>query len=395
MKVAWICPFETNIFAEKHDLPKTKVLAPWMTALVREFRKMNSIELHIVTPLARLKKTKTFCEEGVVFHLVPSGIPILRRGFPPWLPVNLLSSYFRLRKKISSIISKISPDIVHLHGTENNYSSAILDIQSPSVVSIQGLVHSRRESGYRSWKTIKKIRIEANILKKVNNFTVNLPTMEKIIRDYNPLARIYYSSYPINSEVFALEEISPEVDVLFAARITAEKGINDLLAAVAIIKKKWRPITVRIIGSCTNQYYNYLMKAIKELKLENCIDFIGFIEDQKEVFLHMKKAKLFVLPTHFDATPRAVSESLALGTPVIAYNVGGLHTQIEDNENGLLIQKGNIPALADAIIELLQDEDKRSRFSLNARKATSQLNAEAISKNIVGIYKEILNGGLE
>lgn len=396
MKVAWICPFETNIFSKKYNLPKTRVLAPWITSLVREFQKMHDIELHIITTLTKLKKPANFIENGTNFHLIPSGIPLLGRGFPTWFPLNLITNYSTLRKKIKALINEIHPDIIHLHGTENNYSSAIIDITFPSVVSIQGLAHNRRDSGLRSWKIEKKVRIEAEIFKKKKNFIVNLLDMERIIRKYNPQAKIFYSSYPINSETFEFDpNIKPDVDVLFAARVTPEKGIEDLLAAMMMIMQKGRPITARVIGSCTNKYHNYLKREISRMKLEDKIDFIGYVEDQCEVFSYMKRAKIYVLPTHFDATPRSVSESLALGTPVIAYDVGGLNTQIEDQKNGLLIQPGNISALADAIIDLLQDEEKRSQFATIARKTSSQLHAQPISKGIISIYNEILEEEFE
>lgn len=392
MKIAWICPLETNLYSDRYKLPETRVLAPWITALIREFQKRADIELHIVTPLSKIAKGVDFSENGVHFHLLPSGVPLLGKPFPPWAPFHLLTGYRGLRRKIKGILDRIRPDIVHLHGTENNYSPAILDVTVPSVVSIQGLAHNRKDSGMRSWRIEKAVRLEAEIFRTQSHFIVRLPSMENLIREYNPGAKIFHSNYPLNPDVFEFrQESGPEVDIIYAARITPEKGIEDLLAALEIAKREWRPLSAQLIGSCASEYRSYLANKISQAGLENEVRFVGYLKVQRDVFRHMKNSKIFVLPTHFDITPGSLLESMALGVPVIAYDVGGLSTLIESGKNGLLVPRGDVRALVRVIIELLDDQGKRDRFASAARQTADRFRVEPIANETVRIYNEILH----
>jgi alpha-maltose-1-phosphate synthase len=81
-----------------------------------------------------------------------------------------------------------------------------------------------------------------------------------------------------------------------------------------------------------------------------------------------QQADVFCLPTHGDAAPWAVLEAMACGTPVIATPVGGIPDMLENGRAGLLVRRGDIHALREALDALLADEGRRRELATAARR---------------------------
>lgn len=102
-------------------------------------------------------------------------------------------------------------------------------------------------------------------------------------------------------------------------------------------------------------------------------------------------AKVFVLPSDWDAYPLVLLEALARKLPIISTDTRGPKDIVDDNVNGFIINKGDVNALAEKVITLLTDEKLYQQFSLNAhQKGVSVYAASAITKKIEDIYFELL-----
>ena len=81
--------------------------------------------------------------------------------------------------------------------------------------------------------------------------------------------------------------------------------------------------TLLIVGRLDHKTYReYIENMIRELKLEDNIRFLGFVENEKLPVLY-NAADLTVVPSYSEGAPLVIPESLACGTPVVATNVGG------------------------------------------------------------------------
>ena len=90
-----------------------------------------------------------------------------------------------------------------------------------------------------------------------------------------------------------------------------------MIEATANLKTELQGYTINIAGEGEESYINELKQLASKLGVENLIHFIGGVYGDKKVGTFLKKADLFVLPTHSENFGIVVAEALACGTPVI------------------------------------------------------------------------------
>ena len=85
----------------------------------------------------------------------------------------------------------------------------------------------------------------------------------------------------------------------------------------------------------------------------------------------------------------SVLDAIAAGLPVVGTRAGGIPEMIKHNENGLLVEVGNSIALADAIIELVNNKLKREEFSRNGKKTIQDFDIKNTIKKTISLYEAI------
>jgi glycosyltransferase involved in cell wall biosynthesis len=112
--------------------------------------------------------------------------------------------------------------------------------------------------------------------------------------------------------------------------------------------------------------------------------------DQMKAMLY-SAADIFVLPTRADNAPQVVSESLACGTPVVSFAVGGLASVVNDGCTGSLAPAEDADALSSQIAGLLNDNAKRRHMSVAARAyAETHFASNIIAKRHLALYDELI-----
>jgi glycosyltransferase involved in cell wall biosynthesis len=100
----------------------------------------------------------------------------------------------------------------------------------------------------------------------------------------------------------------------------------------------------------------YLLKKLKQMDVAN-VTFFGHIDDKKKYDL-LSRSHLVLVPATREGWGLVVIESNAMGTPVVAYNVPGLVDSVQNDLNGLLLEKNNPDELASITISLLKDKSR-------------------------------------
>jgi glycosyltransferase involved in cell wall biosynthesis len=106
---------------------------------------------------------------------------------------------------------------------------------------------------------------------------------------------------------------------------------------------------------------------VRELELEERVHFIGFRRDVKP---YVAAFDVAVVPSVYpDPLPRAVLESMALGKPVVGFDVGGVAEMVKDGETGALVrgEPPDVPGLAAAMLRYARDARLRARHGETAR----------------------------
>jgi len=394
LRIVWICHFMNETIKKELGLPiDTKQMAPWISLSIEEFRKMENIELHIIAPLLFIKKDAIIKEGHINYYFIKVGVPFLRRRWPRWMNVDLWSSFLPFNVKTKRVINKIKPDIVNLIGAENAYySSSILKIKKyPVLVTIQGFVslNKEAESGEPGYVK-KKISVEKEILKKMMHFGIEATSMEQYIKKINPLAKMYWFHFPFAKTQV---DVNPqkEYDIVFFARITKMKGIEDAIMALSKAKLYKPDILLEVIGNADPNYMESLKKMVKDLDVTKNIKFKGFIPTQKEMHIQAIKAKISILPTYNDTIPGTIVESMLLGLPVISYRTGGIPDFNKDSEHIIIVEQGDIIGLADEIIKLLRDPERQTVMSEKGRLFALKEFDNTRSSNLqVQAYKQVI-----
>lgn len=178
----------------------------------------------------------------------------------------------------------------------------------------------------------------------------------------------------VDRAFFEVSRERPEGYVMTAGRLTAQKNQAMLIRAFASIAPQVRE-ELRIYGE--GELREELSGLIASLGMEERIRLMGAADDMPGV---LSKAGLFVLPSDFEGMPNALLEAMAAGLCCVstACPCGGPEAVIENGVSGKLIPVGDEKTLAEAMLELLKDDEKRSAMAANAKARAEMFSPEEI-----------------
>jgi glycosyltransferase involved in cell wall biosynthesis len=146
--------------------------------------------------------------------------------------------------------------------------------------------------------------------------------------------------------------------IVAVGRLIAKKGFGDLIRACGLLLQRGTSFHCEIIGE--GPLENDLRAEIAKLDLQNYVALIG-PKPQSEVRQRLASANIFVLPSVVDVDggmdnlPTVIMEAMASGLPVVSTKLGGIPEMIRRNETGILVESGDVAALADAVETLIVD----------------------------------------
>lgn len=172
--------------------------------------------------------------------------------------------------------------------------------------------------------------------------------------------------------------------LICAARLSEQKGIDILLAAVAKTVQNGTPCRCVIVGD--GPLRETLTEQARNLQLDGYVIFAGFREDIRP-YLHAGSA--FILTSHKEGLPLAILEAMACGMPCIVTDVGGSREAVTDGLNGLLIPAGSVNATVEAIQFLVASQEKCKLMSqASLERARGEFDLEEC---VMKIKRVILN----
>ena len=120
--------------------------------------------------------------------------------------------------------------------------------------------------------------------------------------------------------------------------------------------------------------------------------FLGVLHDEIALALAYSAADVFVCPSREESFSNTTLESLACGTPVAAFAVGGIPDMVEHQVSGMLAAPHDPHELAECIAYILARDDRRRRMGEAAReKVARQYDMPVVAKKYMALYEELLN----
>ena len=193
----------------------------------------------------------------------------------------------------------------------------------------------------------------------------------------------------------------PVATILFLSNLFVTKGVLELLDALRLLKDNGcRFVCVFVGGETAEIDAERLLQETKKRKLEDSVVYHGkkYGKEKDEYFEH---ADIFVLPSYTEAFPLTVLEAMQHGLPVVATNVGGVGTAVENGVNGILVggkkpimslnYRPNANELANALYRLLTDKSLRIKMGVaGQRKYEKDFTLERFEQRFVNVINDCM-----
>ncbi len=175
----------------------------------------------------------------------------------------------------------------------------------------------------------------------------------------------------------------------FVGRLVAEKGLRELMGAARKVLSVSPRVRFLFVGPTDQEKSDSLTPDIaEEYGVSTACIFTGRREDMADLYAMMD---VFVLPSHREGLPRAPMEASAMMVPCVVTNIRGCREVVEHGRNGLLVPVGDVDALANAIVELLNDKEKARNMGEEGRRiALERFDERRVFETVIAEYGRLL-----
>ncbi len=335
-------------------------------------------------------------------------------------PNNLLAAVRRpfgvseVKNKWSNLLTDFQPDVIHLHNIHSQLSPLIAELAHQKEIPVVWTLHDYKllcptytfmdnngkvcEDCLQNPKAvIQKQCIKGNKLASYLGYLEAKKWNRKKLQDYtdsfispssflkSKMEQGGYSAKQIthiynfaDNEKFDNEVVETRKnEVVYVGRLSKEKGIETLCKAFHPVKDA----RLTIIGDGP-------LKAELERKFaSDSINFVGF-QTWPVIKEKLCKANFMVIPSEwYENNPLTIIEALALGTPVLGANIGGI-PELISSSNGKLFEPGNTVDLTLKIEEMIKTTSWEYR--LISQEAKEKFSSEKFYRNLIGLYKSLI-----
>ncbi|MFN2594740.1 MAG: glycosyltransferase family 4 protein [Actinomycetota bacterium] len=304
---------------------------------------------------------------------------------PPDLPIAMMRAPIDLeipsgplghraaRRKLRELIAGGEYDVVHAHGLRAGMDAgrAAQSTSSLRVVTIHNLVRADivGAARARAYQRAEKLAVRDN-----DRVLAVSQDIARHLEGRSPASHVEVMHLGIESpegrrrttgEVRRELKVPDAVPLLVTvARLDAQKALHVLIDAV----KALQPLTAMVVG--TGSLQTELERRVTEAGIADRFKLLGWRDDVSDL---VAAADVFCLSSVWEGVPLAAQEAIALDTPVVATDVGGMRDLIEDGVSGRLVPAGDPRSLAAAISDVLDDPERAAGF---ARAAKAHLSEE-------------------
>jgi glycosyltransferase involved in cell wall biosynthesis len=204
-----------------------------------------------------------------------------------------------------------------------------------------------------------------------------------------PLDRFTIVPGAVDTDHFTpASSVAPEgsVRLLYHGRVDRRKGVLDFLQALPDVRGDWHA-TISGIGPDVDPAH----ALATELGLTDRVAFSGYTDYDAVPELY-RAHDVFVSPTYAEGFSNTILEAMACGLAVVSCHAVGVVDCVRDNENGLLTDPGDVPALAASLTSVITDTSLPRRLATAALEECRRVYSwDAVGQQIVGIYRDLRN----
>lgn len=175
--------------------------------------------------------------------------------------------------------------------------------------------------------------------------------------------------------------------IISVGRLSEEKGFDMLIKAWKIVTEKYPDWELNIYGE--GELKDSLEKQIKENHLDNNLHLYAPIKNITDKYA---ESSIYVMSSRFEGFGLVLIEAMTCGLPCISFNCPhGPAEIIENGVNGILVKNGNIEKLAEAMEELIDNDEKRMAMGRNAQQSVQKYSPDNIMSMWVKLFNKLRN----
>jgi glycosyltransferase involved in cell wall biosynthesis len=179
--------------------------------------------------------------------------------------------------------------------------------------------------------------------------------------------------------------------LVFVGRLTREKGLRELLRALATARGRGTAAILTVAGTGADEPRLRLLAT--QLGLSGAVVFAGPVFGKDKMRL-LRAADVFVLPSYSEGLPYALLEAMSFGVPVIATPVGAIRDVVVDGVHGLLVAPREARAVVAAIEQLAADRHQLAKMGAACRaRIASAYSIEHLVHKFAGLYSALCADG--
>lgn len=388
----------------------------WMLGAAEYLATKDSLKLYVASVSPLVEDLQRIEGERIVYYILPYGKGNLK----------LNPQYQDYWKKIKV---DISPDVVHIHGTEFSHGYEYMRACGSNnvVISIQGMksaIFPFYHYGIPKSEIIRNTTfrdiIKGNALREKRNYRLSsayevamLKMTNHIIGRtswdraktwaINPQVRYHFCNETLRAEFYDgsmwnYNECCKHTIFISQAEYPI-KGLHQVLKAMPLILRHYPNATLRIAGNDITKnitfrnflrftgYGKYIKRLITHLNLRDKVKFLGNLnaEDMKREYL---SCNVFVCPSSIENSPNSLGEAQILGVPCVASYVGGVPDMMVENEENLY-RFEDIEMLAYKVCQVFAKQKKINDIVM--KRAFDRHDPSFNDTALLNIYKKVIN----
>lgn len=417
MRILWAVNLIPAELSKKLNI-NSEVLGGWVESMTGQLRHREDIELAIA---CKASKEKNFDEtiDGVRYFS---------------LPYDSKTTEVKLVEVCKKIINQYNPDLIQIEGTEFIHAKAMItagkEANIPVVVSMQGILNGQYQyqcgqlpmddmmfSGsftniFAAWILHLRKRLwykprmkpEREIIEQAE-YILGRTTWDRAhTYAINPNAKYFACNrvlrdpfYNVKWDIDKMERHS----IYVGNGYFALKGLHFVIKALPQLIREYPNVKLYVAGykpyeSKDNRsffkkgYASYLKKLIKDLNVEEHIEFTGPLSAQ-QVAEKLASVNVYVLSSAVENSPNTLGEAMMVGTPSVASYVGGVADMAVDGAEALHFRNDDPALLAWNIKRIFDNNQLALKLSENGKvKARITHDAKGNAEQLINVYREIL-----
>lgn len=302
----------------------------------------------------------------------------------------------RLRLKARSAVAhavglriayeRTRPDVVHYqHADLRPYWGRLAGIDAPMVVTAHSLSAFRDFDDPTLHAVTEMALTGADVVLAVTADTADA------IKDRLPGIDPRVVGNGIDLATFAARPAAPAAGhpvVTFAGRVARQKGVPELIEAMALVRRDVPEATLVIAGA--EEDLSVSLLAQEAGLPPEAVTATGYLE-APELAARLQSADVVALPSVVrEGQPRSMMEAMAAGRPIVATRTGGVPGLLGEGEYGVLVEPGDVEALAKAIVDLLRDRDAAEALGRRAARAALAFDTASVAAQVVAAYRDAI-----